>query len=260
MDENTYKRFWAKVDKDGPVPAARPELGPCWLWIPQASNGGYGQFYLNGKPQLAHRASYMLFVDEIPAGLTIDHLCSVRCCVRPSHLEAVTLLENLRRAEVWKHGAEAQRSKARCPNGHLYDEANTRITPSGRRHCRACARAQAAKRRKRLRAENPPPSRKLKEFCVNGHPFAEFGVVRGGQRVCSECARKRLRASRARKRAANPPAPKLTCKYGHPWIESNIYTSPKGQKSCRTCHNERTLARYHEKKAASAAGGQLTLI
>lgn len=251
--ERAAARFWSKVNKDGSVPARRPDLGPCWLWKPVPSNGGYGQFYLNGKPRLAHRASYELFVKPIPPGLTIDHLCEVRACVRPDHLDPVTLAENLRRAKVWEGGAAAQREKTHCPQGHPYDEANTRRSGSGRRHCKACAREQMARRRERLREEVPPQPRKLKESCANGHPFAEFGVQRKSQRVCTLCARERCRDYRSRKRAASPPAPKLACKHGHPWTEENVYTDPKGRKSCRACHNERTLARYHEKKAAEGA-------
>ena len=25
-------RFYENVNKDGPVPAHRPDLGPCWVW------------------------------------------------------------------------------------------------------------------------------------------------------------------------------------------------------------------------------------
>ena len=97
MSDRTLERFFAKVRKDGPVPPRRPDLGPCWIWKPNSSVGGYGQFGLNGKPQLAHRAAYKLLVGPIPPKLTIDHLCCVRSCVNPQHLEAVTLAENLRR-------------------------------------------------------------------------------------------------------------------------------------------------------------------
>lgn len=252
MDERTLARFLSKVDKNGPVPVKRPELGPCWIWKPVPSNGGYGQFYLNGKPQLAHRASYKLFAGPIPDGLTIDHLCSVRACVRPDHLEAVTLLENLRRARVWEAGAAFQRDKTHCANGHSYSGDNLRICKDGKRACRTCAREQMAARRERQRAENPPRPRRLKEFCVNGHSFAEHGVFRGGKRVCVECARDRVRRSRVKRKAGRgPKPPKLTCKYGHPWTEENIYTDPKGRKACRACHNAATLARYYEAKAAT---------
>lgn len=38
------KRFWSKVDKDGPIPAHKPELGQCWVWTASKNNAGYGRF------------------------------------------------------------------------------------------------------------------------------------------------------------------------------------------------------------------------
>ena len=47
---------------------------------------------------MAHRYSLVLAGHTLTAGLTIDHLCRVRLCVNPAHLEEVTYGENLRRA------------------------------------------------------------------------------------------------------------------------------------------------------------------
>ena len=45
---NSEARFWQKVNKDGPLPAERPELGPCWIWT-GANKYEYGQIRM-GKP------------------------------------------------------------------------------------------------------------------------------------------------------------------------------------------------------------------
>ncbi len=69
----------------------------CWLW-PRSTNGdGYGKLYVGKKLILAHRYAFELLVGPIPEGMTLDHLCRNRLCVRPSHLEPVTIAENLRR-------------------------------------------------------------------------------------------------------------------------------------------------------------------
>jgi hypothetical protein len=45
-----------------------------------------------------HRLVYELVRGPIPAGQHIDHLCGVRRCVNPDHLEAVTQAINNQRA------------------------------------------------------------------------------------------------------------------------------------------------------------------
>src|SRR5687767_3489091 len=50
-------RFWAKVNKNGPIPEHRPDLGPCWLWT-AALTKGYGQFRLNGRMVYAYTFAY----------------------------------------------------------------------------------------------------------------------------------------------------------------------------------------------------------
>jgi len=45
----------------------------------------------------AYKTAYLHFIGPIPEGLHLDHLCRVRCCVNPWHLEPVTCAENTRR-------------------------------------------------------------------------------------------------------------------------------------------------------------------
>lgn len=97
-------RFWAKVNKDGPVSEYRPDLGPCWIWTANTNDAGYGTFFVAMNAPVrnpgAHRISYELVVGSIPEGYDIDHLCMVPACVNPSHLEAVTPRVNMERAWV----------------------------------------------------------------------------------------------------------------------------------------------------------------
>lgn len=152
------KRFWPKVNKDGPVPEKRPDLGPCWLWT-ACTHQGYGLFNQGiGKTPMAHRIAYELLVGPIPDDKELDHLCRNTTCVRPSHLEAVTHHVNIQRGEAGKHYAD----RTHCVNGHPFDEVNTRRylrNGTWRRVCRECQRrarrASDAKRYLALRADRP---------------------------------------------------------------------------------------------------------
>ena len=90
----------AQVDKNGPLPESRPDLGPCWRWTGTRDRSGYGQMKYQGRRPGAHRVSYELFVGPVPEGLELDHLCRSPECVRPDHLEPVTHAENMRRQSV----------------------------------------------------------------------------------------------------------------------------------------------------------------
>lgn len=126
--------FWAKVNKDGPVPEHRPDLGPCWLWTGAKQSLGYGTIGGGTDKMLAHH----VLVGKPPKGLEYDHLCRIRNCVRPDHLELVTHAENVRR------GLRGQ-LVTHCPKGHAYTPENTRYWQN-RRKCRACHRAREAQR------------------------------------------------------------------------------------------------------------------
>jgi hypothetical protein len=72
----------------------------CWIWTGNLCKG-YGSFFANGKTCRAHRWIYELVNGPIPEGLEIHHRCNVKACVNPSHLEAVTHLENAKQAAKW---------------------------------------------------------------------------------------------------------------------------------------------------------------
>lgn len=124
---NDSQRFWARFD-DAHLP---PEL--CWIW-PGGYANGYGVFTIQKKNVQAHRFAYEDMRAEIPPGLNIDHLCSVRGCVNPWHLEPVTQAVNVMRAQ----------RKPACPKGHPRTEENT-YRYRNQMRCRPCK--SAAKRR-----------------------------------------------------------------------------------------------------------------
>lgn len=97
----------------------------CWIWTASTYPQGYGRFGYNYKIEKAHRWSYEYFVGPIPEGKEIDHLCRMRNCVNPDHLEAVIHKENCKRGNVGNSAALRQRSKTNCPQGHPYNDVNT---------------------------------------------------------------------------------------------------------------------------------------
>ena len=109
---------------------------PCWEWGGGIMKNGYGTFWYEGRTMLVHRWSYGYLVEPIPEGLTIDHLCRNRTCVRPSHLEAVTSRENTLRGDT---PAARNSKKTHCSRGHLYNIGNTYTRKDRReRGCRIC--------------------------------------------------------------------------------------------------------------------------
>lgn len=147
-EDEWLARFWAKVNKNGPVPVRRPELGPCWIWTGSINirRGGYGQFRLHGRVRKAHQVSYELGVGPLPEGTEPDHLCKVHDCVNWHHLEAVTHRENYARGS---HLSAIALRTGKCINGHRFSPQNTRIRRDGTKVCIECARDRTRRWRAR---------------------------------------------------------------------------------------------------------------
>ena len=147
-DTRLPARFWAKVNPNGPIPAHRPELGPCWMWMASVGGtSGYANFYWLGRNHGAHRTAYEELIGPIPEGLESDHLCRNRACVRPSHIELVTPSENTRRSDLF------ERRKTHCPQGHPYTGANLWVVPKTNwRQCRACRKLRQREYQQRRRS------------------------------------------------------------------------------------------------------------
>lgn len=125
-------KFWEKVDKNGPIPERCPELGPCWQWTASCRKGGYGQLVFGKISKTAHIYSWEIHVGPVDVGLFLDHLCSNRRCVNPTHLEPVTPRVNIARS--------AHCLKSHCINGHEWNTDNIRIGSNNKSYCLPCCR------------------------------------------------------------------------------------------------------------------------
>lgn len=112
----------------------------CWIWEGYVNVDGYGRVGGTG----AHRRSYQAFVAPIPAGLHLDHLCRVRDCVNPDHLEPVTAQENILRSPIAPAALNAE--KTHCGSGHEFTPENTYVYRRHRR-CMICTKARRRERR-----------------------------------------------------------------------------------------------------------------
>lgn len=124
--------------------------GDCWLWTGLTDIDGYGIIGEGGnncRSLRVHRVVYQMAVGPIPEGMVIDHLCRVRNCANPAHLEVVTPAENTRRSNA------VRPLPTHCIRGHAFDARNTYITKEGHRRCRVCKAAHERERQRRLRQE-----------------------------------------------------------------------------------------------------------
>jgi hypothetical protein len=155
----------------------------CWIWMGCDGGQGYGAVHFHGRRWLAHRLIYTALVGPISEELDLDHLCRVRCCVNPAHLEPVTRVINIARGDG--------RKRDQCPWGHPYSGKNLYIKPDGTQMCRQCRREEM---RRYNGYQGKPPARE-RTHCPKGHEYSPENTyyTRDGGRMCRECGRVRHR-------------------------------------------------------------------
>lgn len=125
------EHFWAKVDQSD----------NCWLWTAAHRPAGYGTYYVDRYPKLAHRVAWELTYGDIPTEMYVCHTCDNPPCVRPDHLFLGSRADNTADA---RHKGRLQRTPGAlircewCGTQRYYDAHRAR----GRRYCStACQRA-----------------------------------------------------------------------------------------------------------------------
>lgn len=105
ITDRVVERFWAKVNKKGPLPHKRaikvhPEISGtrCWEWLGHCrTQMGHGGFPINGVVYLAHRVAYAIINEGWPlfSKKNVLHKCDNPKCVRPLHLFLGSQLQNV---------------------------------------------------------------------------------------------------------------------------------------------------------------------
>lgn len=223
MARTLRERLWGRV--------AQAPCG-CWEWQGAKRANGYGSFAVKRADgrwtyTTAHRAAYLDQVGPIPEGWEVDHLCKNRGCVRPDHLEAVTIQENRRRRDEG-HSPVIDRRERPLP------ELDALFLP-------------------------PPSPKRPSWLCKNGHDTREVGRVANGlQRgqvafTCAACRADQY----ARRRKGGAHGSETHCPQGHPYDDENTYrrVRPDGtvQRECRTCTRARNRA-AHQRRARANRG------
>lgn len=214
VNNKRQRSFWSRVEQGD---------NGCWIWVGGTRSNGYGMFAIKTEEgrwtqTTSHKWAYLTNGGIVPKGYEVDHLCRVRNCVRPDHLEAVTVQENRRRRDLKFSGdfptnilplpvipetepATKKRDITQeCRNGHLYVETGWTPNGEGRRTCSACLKDRAA-------GALIGGKHGTETHCPSGHPYDEdntFKRVRPNgsvQRECRTCVLARNRAYKARKKA-----------------------------------------------------------
>ena len=212
--EDVVGHFWTYIDK----------TDTCWLWT-GSKVGGYGVYSTGatrGLEEQAHRFAWQALVGEIPEAMELDHICGIRNCVNPGHLQLVE--QGFNRKQGLKVARANQKARTHCKRGHEYTDENTYIEREGWRRCKSCQALSQKEYHERKRV--------AKTHCKRGHEFTDENtyVTRAGSRVCRKCGALRKKEYQERKRVA-----KTHCENGHEFTDENTHVRSNGDRQCREC-------------------------
>lgn len=129
-----------------PSTSKEVNIEDCWLYARVVDKRGYGTIsvWLKDEKRMttccAHRVMYENMVGAIPEGLELNHLCEVKTCINPDHLEAITHKQNMWYSQPFGDN--------RCKRGHELTEDNVYTwykNTSLHRQCRKCSMMKSAR-------------------------------------------------------------------------------------------------------------------
>jgi len=132
--EELPDRFWNKIEK----------TDSCWLWKGSLWDG-YGRYAINRKLYLVHRMAYAVLKQKLGDNTQIDHLCRVKTCVNPDHLEEVSKKENIRRGISRVYNTDL----SLCPRGHEYDVEKPSKAGTLIKYCTTCRKEKYLERKQK---------------------------------------------------------------------------------------------------------------
>ena len=149
----------------------RVEVDPntgCWLFKGTKNKSGYTVCYINKTHKCAHRLCYELLIGVVPKNLDLDHLCRIKNCINPNHLEPVTRSENIKRANkirisckfghILNH--EVRNKYGKCKICDRNNKRNLRLDPIYRKnHNEYCKKYYYAKKRSQQGMASEKPKR-----------------------------------------------------------------------------------------------------
>jgi hypothetical protein len=108
----------------------------CWIWPGTKNGSGYGVIRVKEKMDYIHRVIWAATGRDLPgrkSGLCLDHICGERACMRPAHLQLVTLGQNVLRGSA---PTAVNARKKVCHRGHPLR--STKRGERTRRYCLVC--------------------------------------------------------------------------------------------------------------------------
>ena len=152
-------------------------FGHCLVWKYGLNRDGYGVLTIDGKQELAHRATFIQTRGQIPTDRQVNHLCNRPYCLQPSHLYAGTAQDNRDDSQIFS-------------KEELLHAPWVLHWPDGKNATNALLlRLLESNRYDGTEPWEPvaqPAQRPLEEFTCPGHDFA-ITMFGGDSRMCRMC-------------------------------------------------------------------------